>query len=69
MWEMKLLLCVVKAGILQKCLHAEGVETTTHIILVGIIQGKSGDIIEMVNILVYGPFSYISVSYVIYGNT
>jgi hypothetical protein len=54
MWEMKLLLCVVKAGILQKCLPAEGVETTTHIILVWRIQGKSGGIIEMVKILVYG---------------
>jgi hypothetical protein len=32
---MKLLLCIVKAGILQKCLPAKGVETTTHIILVG----------------------------------
>jgi hypothetical protein len=56
---MKLLLCVVMARILQKYHPADGVETTTHIILVRRIQGRSEDITEMVRALVYGSFSYI----------
>ena len=56
---MKLLLCFVKARILQKCHPADGVETTIHIILVWRIQGRFGGNIEMDRTLVYGSFSYI----------
>ena len=58
-WELKLLLCVVKARILQKCHPADVVVTSTHIIIVGRIQGRSRGIIELVRTLVYGSFSYI----------
>jgi len=55
---MKLLLCVVKARIMQKCQPADGIETTTtHISLVRNIEDKFGDNIDMVRTLVYGPFT------------
>jgi hypothetical protein len=44
---------------IAKCHPAEGVETTTDIILVGRFQGRYGGIIETVRTLVYGSFSCI----------
>jgi hypothetical protein len=45
--EIKLLFCVIKSRILQKCHPADGIETTTaHLILLRKIQAKVGDVIQ-----------------------